>query len=196
MLLKAAFPTIEVMYEEDWQDFANMQLPYVLERVIVADRGAAERNSADWDTPWVPSSQTASHDLDKRQVEDGLPPWVAAFGFDVPDGWWAPARAALREYLGLPAEQERKGKPVVTFVSMQEEPYEAGAHIRSEDHPELVEGLKRLHREGVIAEFNTVRGNGTKEDWEERMKIVLRTDVSRSTTQCLACTLISVRCRL
>ena len=177
MLLKAAFPTIEVMYEEDWKDYADMQLPYVFERIIVADRGAAERNSADWDSPWSPPSRPPK-DLRKRQIEDGLPAWVAPFGFDIPDGWWTPARASLREYLGLPAEQQRKGKPVVTFVSMQEEPYEAGAHIRTEDHPDLVAGLSKMQRDGVIAEFHTVRANGTKEDWEERMKIILRTDVS------------------
>jgi hypothetical protein len=179
MLLKAAFPTIEVMYTEDWQDFADMHIPYVLERVVVADRGAAKRNSADWDTPWSPSAPSAHEgELRRRQAEDGLPAWAAPFGFDMPAEWWAPARAALREYLGLPAEQARKGKPVVTFVSMREEPYEAGAHLRTEDHPGLVEGLRKLEKEGVIAEFNTVRGNGTRENWEERMKVILRTDVS------------------
>ncbi|EKM58001.1 uncharacterized protein PHACADRAFT_251949 [Phanerochaete carnosa HHB-10118-sp] len=181
MLLKAAFPTIEVMYSEDWQDFADMQLPYVLERVVIADRGAAERNSADWTSKWAPapSRAGASDELRKRQgAEDGLPAWAAPFvGFDVPEDWWAPVRAALLSYLGLPTEPEQKEKPVVTFVSMQEEPYEAGAHIRTEDHPELVDGLQKLQREGVISELHIVRANGTKENWDERMRAITRSDI-------------------
>ena len=109
MILKAAFPTIDTMYEEDWKDFADMQLPYILERVIIADRGAAERFSADWDTPWTPPAGGAYKELRKRQLEDGLPPWVAPFGLDVPEGWWAPARAALRAYYNL----KKQAAPVV-----------------------------------------------------------------------------------
>lgn len=180
MLLKAAFPTVEVMYSEDWQDFADMRLPYVLERVVIADRGAAERNRADWNIKWSPASRgQAGDELRKRQaVEDGLPPWAAPFvGFDVPEDWWKPVRASLLSYLGLPAAPAPKKKPVVTFVSMQDEPYEAGAHVRTEDHPGLVEGLEKLQREGVIAEFHVVRANGTKENWDARMEAIARTDI-------------------
>ena len=181
MLLKAAFPTIEVIYSEDWQDFADMHVPYVLERVVVADRGAAERNRADWTSHWAPGSSRAGvgDELRKRQAtEDGLPAWAAPFvGFDAPENWWTPVRTALLSYLDLPAEPEKRSKPVVTFVSMQDEPYEAGAHVRTEDHPGLIEGLRKLQRDGVIGEFHVVRGNGTKESWDERMKAVVRSDI-------------------
>lgn len=180
MLFKAAFPTLEVVYAEDFKDFADMQLPYVFERLVIADRGAAERHRDDWTSRWTPGSARTGVDdeLRRRQEgEDGLPAWAAPFvGLDAPEGWWAPVRASLLRYLG--EEPQARKKPVVTLVSMQEEPYEAGAHIRTEDHPVLVEGLRKLEREGVIGEVNIVKGNGTKENWDERMKIISRTDVS------------------
>ena len=184
MLLKAAFPTIELMYSEDWKDYADMHIPFVLERVVLADRGAAERNREDWTLRWSPELARpgvgVGDELRKRQgSEDGLPAWAApVVGFDVPEGWWTPVRQAVTSYLGVPAEREKRRKPVVTFVSMQEEPYEAGAHIRTEDHPELVDGLRKLERDGVISEFHILRGNGSKEVWDERLKIVSKTDVS------------------
>lgn len=186
MLLKSAFPTIEVMYSEDWKDFSDMRLPYVLERVVIADRGAADRNRIDWGVKWSPDLAGpgigVGDELRKRQSssnEDDLPAWAASVvGYNMPEGWWTPVRGALLKYLGLPVERQKRAKPVVTFVSMQEEPYEAGAHVRTEDHPGLVDGLRKLEREGVISEFHVLRGNGTKEDWEQRMKIVSRTDVS------------------
>lgn len=186
LLLKAAFPTLEVMYSEDWKDYADMELPYVLERVLIADRGAADRNRGDWLTPWAPVAPRPAGELRKRQeAEDGLPTWAAPFvGFSVPEGWWTPVRAALLAHLGLPLEQVKRTKPVVTFVSMEDEPYEAGAHVRSEDHTLIVNGLRKLVRDGTIGEFHVVKSNGTKENWEARMTIISRTDVG-SSRQCI-----------
>ncbi|GJE94842.1 hypothetical protein PsYK624_110180 [Phanerochaete sordida] len=180
MLLKAAFPTIELMYSEDWQDFSDMHLPYVLERVVIADRGAAERNRPDWAAHWRPPPPRggASGELRKRQaVEDGLPAWAAPFvGLDAPEEWWAPVRAALLSYLGAPAPRTRKG-PVATLVSMEDEPYEAGAHVRTEDFPGLVAGLEQLVREGVLGALHVVRANGTRENWDARMRAVVDSDI-------------------
>lgn len=183
------------MYEEDWLEYANMHIPYLFERILVVDRGAAQRNRDSWSTRWIPMLNThdGGDELRKRQEpakldQDHLPPWGAPFvGFDAPERWWAPARAAMLSYLGLPSDVEnttRKTKPVVTLVSMEEEPYEAGAHIRTEDFPELVTGLRKFERDGVIGEFHVIKSNGTKEPWEERMKIMTRTDVSVISLSC------------
>lgn len=175
------------MYEESWQDYANMNIPYLFDRVLLVDRGAAERNRAYWSTRWIPMLNTHGADgLRKRQQPklnmDDLPSWGAPFvGLDAPERWWAPVRAAMLAYLGLPADSEnteKRSKPVVTVVSMAEEPYEAGGHIRNEHFPSLIEGLENLAKDGVISELHVVKGNGTKENWEERMKIMTRTDVS------------------
>lgn len=177
------------MYEEEWKDYTDMQIPYLLERVLIADRAAARRNREAWSTRWMPQLDThaADEELRKRQIklnEDGLPAWAAPFvGLEAPDRWWAPARASLLSYLGLPSDSEtirKKSKPVVTFVSMDDEPYEAGAHVRTEDSPELIAGLNKFVNDGIIGEFHIVKNNGTKENWEDRMKIITRTDVSRT----------------
>ena len=139
---------------------------------------------------------THGDELRKRQLDlaelnqEGLPAWVAPFiGFDAPERFWAPARAALLSYIGLPSDAEsvstKRRKPVVTFVSMADEPYEAGAHIRTEDYPDLVAGLEKLAKQGIVSEFHIVKNNGTKESWEERMKIITRTDVSPPSLDCI-----------
>ncbi|KAI0346445.1 hypothetical protein BDW22DRAFT_1322917 [Trametopsis cervina] len=190
--VKAVLPTVALMYQEEWADYADMHIPYLFERVLIADRAVADIGRESWSTRWQPMLNThagpAGDELRKRQInldelnQDGLPAWAAPFvGFDAPERWWAPARAALLSYIGLPSETDTgipKGrKPVVTFVSMEEEPYEAGPHIRTEDYPDLIAGLRKLAKDGVISEFHVVKSNGTKESWEERMKIITRTDI-------------------
>jgi hypothetical protein len=194
--LKAVLPTLALMYQEEWADYADMHVPYMFERVIVIDRVAADAGRESWSTRWQPMLDTHAgslgDELRKRQInlqelnQDGLPAWAAPFvGFEAPERWWAPARAAMLSYIGLPSDAETGGakrrRPVVTFVTMEDEPYEAGAHIRTEDYPDLVDGLQNLAKQGVISEFHVVKGNGTKESWEERMKVITRTDVSGRT---------------
>ena len=189
-------PTLELMYQEEWADYADMQLPYIFERVIVVDRAVADAGREGWSTRWQPMLNTHGDELRKRQLDlaelnqEGLPAWAAPFiGFDAPERFWAPARAALLSYIGLPSDAEsvstKRRKPVVTFVSMADEPYEAGAHIRTEDYPDLVAGLEKLAKQGIVSEFHIVKNNGTKESWEERMKIITRTDVSPPSLDCI-----------
>ncbi|KAI0701364.1 hypothetical protein BC835DRAFT_1323799 [Cytidiella melzeri] len=191
-IIKAVLPTMTLMYQEEWADYADMHLPYLFERVVIVDRAAANAGRESWMTRWQPMLDTHSgsigDELRKRQLDlaelnqEGLPSWAAPFvGFDAPEHWWAPTRAALLSYIGLPSEAESgsvtRKKPVVTFVSMEDEPYEAGGHVRTEDYPELIAGLEQLAKQGVISEFHVVKSNGTKESWEERMKVITRTDV-------------------
>ncbi|KAI0370526.1 hypothetical protein BV20DRAFT_966417 [Pilatotrama ljubarskyi] len=199
LLPKAVLPALGVWYEEDWQDLADMHVPFLLERVVVADRGAAERGR----DQWVSAADAARQDeLTKREPgREGEPPWAAPFvGLHAPEGWWAPVRAALLRYLhvgdgaagadtvsesgrgvslwGLTKKQAAR-KPVVAYVSMQDEPAGAGARLAGEDHERLVNGLRALEREGVLGEVVVVRGNGSvpAHEWEARMSAIARSTI-------------------
>ncbi|KAI0077397.1 hypothetical protein K474DRAFT_1707415 [Panus rudis PR-1116 ss-1] len=137
-MLKAVFPTMGILYAEDWLDFGGMEVPYMLERTIVADSGAAERGRDQWTVGWVPPpKKPGSDELRKRSEQDetpsssstelkradddddqtGKPVWAAPFvGFKIPEGWWSPVRQSLLSYLRLPpdssisSEGKRKGQ--------------------------------------------------------------------------------------
>ncbi|KAL4248526.1 hypothetical protein ABKN59_007826 [Abortiporus biennis] len=195
MLLKTVFPTMGILYTEDWEDLSNMHAPYVFDRIIVADSSAANRGRNQWSTGWLPpykssSSNPNSAELRKRaDGDEDKPMWAAPFiGFsNIPQGWWTPARTALLSYLRLPAdvsganEAKKKSKlntkPIVTYVSMQDEPKGAGFRLRQADHDALINGLEDLKKNGVLAEVHTVKGNGTSEDWNERMNAIARSQI-------------------
>ncbi|TBU48064.1 hypothetical protein BD309DRAFT_950501 [Dichomitus squalens] len=200
LLPKAVLPTVGLWFEEDWEDLTEMHVPFLFERVVVADRGAADRGRANWLPPAPSSSSDAAAPAAEAQVEaraeglgkravgdEGEPVWAAPFvGLSAPQGWWAPVHAALLRYLHLPNDSpsatsgagggfwggaKEKRKPVVTYVSMQDEPRGAGARLAHEEHEKLVLGLRRLEREGVLGEVHVVRGNGSVSapEWVERM---------------------------
>ncbi|KAH9899222.1 hypothetical protein C8Q73DRAFT_310806 [Cubamyces lactineus] len=194
---KAVFATLGVWYTEDWQDLADMHVPFLLDRVVIADRGAAERGRAHW----APAPSARTDELKRRAAgQEGEPAWAAPFvGLSAPEAWWAPVRAALLRYLhladgagaGTYGASESKGaslwglskkqapRPVVAYVSMQDEPVGAGARLSSEDHERLVTGLKALEKQGVLGEVHVVRGNGSvpAPEWEARMSAIARATI-------------------
>lgn len=201
-LLKAIFPTVGVLHTEDWNDLAEMHIPFMFDRVVVADSGAAERGRANWTARWT--SPTAGNievmnpggELRKRADgedgdQEGKPVWAAPFvGLDVVEGWWKPVRDALLAYLRLPsdadaaaqavtAKKKHKSKrgPVLTYVSMELVPAGGGSRLRTDDHVAIVQGLRQLLHEGVLGEAHVVQGNGTGEVWEERMRAVARSHI-------------------
>lgn len=224
--LRAVLPTVELSYMEDWKDIADMHAPYVFDRLIVADSGAASRGREQWSIGWTAPARKGGisvgngNELRKRveehEVRDqelllkrqevtetsqvGKPIWAAPFvGLPAPDNWFAPVRDALLSYLKMPPDvfespqavaakkpslwEWRKPKkiasrPVLTYISMQDEPVNAGSRLRHEDHQALLQGLTILLREGVLSEVHVVRGNGTTEVWEDRMSAIARSSVS------------------
>ncbi|KAH8103052.1 hypothetical protein BXZ70DRAFT_927885 [Cristinia sonorae] len=133
--------------------------------------------------------------------ETGRPIWAAPFvGLPAPENWWTPVRASLLSYLGLPADSASvpeapatttttkkfafwgsKSQPVVpkrvlTYVSMQDEPVNAGSRLKQEDHIALLKGLQGLLQNGVLNEVHVVRNHGTKEVWGERMRAISRSN--------------------
>ena len=61
---------------------------------------------------------------------------------------------------------------------MQSEPAASGAKLRNEDHLALLRGLRKLEMDGVLGGVNLVRGNGSAEMWEERMRGIVESSVS------------------
>ncbi|TFY65221.1 hypothetical protein EVJ58_g2103 [Rhodofomes roseus] len=103
-------------------------------------------------------------------------------------------RNALLGYLHLPELQEAAsskvsfwskkpaaGKPVVTYVSMQDEPMGAGPRLNNDNHAALVAGLQSLQRDGVVSEVHVVKGNGSVGvhgwEWADRMSAIARSSI-------------------
>lgn len=199
--MKALFPTTGVLYQEDWNDLAEMHIPFLFDRVVIADSGAAERGRSIWTNPWTsPAGSTEvknpGGELRRRADgeegdQEGKPTWAAPFvGFDVVEGWWKPVRDALLAYLRLPSDAEAaalavttkkkhksKRGPVLTYVSMELVPPGGGSRLTTETHLAIVQGLRQLLHEGVLGEAHVVQGNGTGEVWEERMKAIARSHI-------------------
>ncbi|KAH9852238.1 hypothetical protein C2E23DRAFT_885752 [Lenzites betulinus] len=197
LLSKAVFPTLGAWYEEDWKDLADMHVPFLFERVVIADRGAAERGR----THWMSEADAARVDeLKKRAPPTAAtaPVWAAPFvGLNAPEGWWTPARAALLRYLhivngvaGTGAGESSRSlwglskkqvphKPVVAYVSMQDAPVGAGARLADADHEKLVHGLQALVKDGVLGEVHLLKGNGSvpAPEWEARMSAIARSTI-------------------
>ncbi|PCH35351.1 hypothetical protein WOLCODRAFT_139864 [Wolfiporia cocos MD-104 SS10] len=183
LLPKVALPTVGIWYTEDWQDLIDSQAPWIFERVVIADRAAADRGRELWARRWT-SSRPSSQELRKRAegdewdvsgAEDGedVPAWAAPLvGLPAPTTWWAPVRASLLSYLQVDERETKKGKPVVTYVSMQQEPAGAGPRLLDVDDGALVAGLRGLERDGVLGAVHVVKGNGSVSgpEWADRMR--------------------------
>jgi hypothetical protein len=153
LAVKAALPSLTLMYHEDWNDFAQMHIPFVLERVVVADRGAAAR--ANGSQPIF--SPSYSHTEASKY-------------------WFEPVRKMMIEFLQVPEESKSAAAvtdttPVVTYLSTQEKG--TGPRLSDADHQLLVQTLKTLHR-AYGYEVNVVPANA---GWTERMRILVRSTI-------------------
>jgi hypothetical protein len=144
------------MYREDWNDFAEMYIPFLLERVVVADRGAAARTRG-------------SQPVFSPPFED----------MGASKDWWEPVRRRVTGFLQIPDESSRKSaeaatimKPVVAYFSTQEKG--SGPKLRDEDHLQLVKALNDFHR-SYGHEVNVVPADAR---WTDRMRILVRSTVS------------------
>jgi len=152
-LLKAAFPYLTVMYLEDWEDYHKLQFPFIIERILVADREAAE-----------------------PALHLGQPLYAPPFELDTSEFWWEPVRRALAAYFG--EIEEKVGRKVVTYLHRQGET--TGLRLRDEDHKSLVGELKKLeHAHGY--EVHIVSSLTDETAWNDRLGAIVKSSVSTAT---------------
>ncbi|KAF8644907.1 hypothetical protein AX16_008190 [Volvariella volvacea WC 439] len=157
-LLKAAFPHLTVMYQEDWEDYHLMQVPYVFERLVVADRAAAE---------------------DELQL--GQPSYSPPFELEGSDYWWEPIRKTLSPYFDVNEPEGSgwggwgRGKGnVVTYLHSQT--LDASMRLDSEDHRRLIEALEKLGK-SYGYEIHIISADDLQTDWSDRLKTIVRSTV-------------------
>lgn len=139
-VLRGAFPGIGLEFSRDWADRASMQVPFVLDRVVLADRSASYHGE-----PYKAFLRSASNAFDLR----GSP------------HWWVPVRKSVLEFSGLGEEdiigpttelREANEKYVITYISRQDW---GRRMLRPQDHEKLVEELYKL-RDKYGYEVNVV----------------------------------------
>ncbi|KJA13016.1 hypothetical protein HYPSUDRAFT_152040 [Hypholoma sublateritium FD-334 SS-4] len=111
---KAAFPFLSVMYKQDWEDYHAMTVPFIFERLVIADRSAA--------------------------VKAGQPAYASALSLESSTHWWEPVRKNMAQYLGE-YEVKKRSKKDITYIHNQGT---SGAKLSDEDHNILVKSLQNL----------------------------------------------------
>ncbi|KAF5381298.1 hypothetical protein D9615_008391 [Tricholomella constricta] len=147
--LKAAFPQLTVMYLEDWEDYHKLPVPFVVERIVVSDREAADTS-----------------------VTHGQPVFSPAFDLVGSRHWWEPIRRTLTAYFG--EELSKQTKKAVTYIHRQSE--KTGMRLRDEDHQSLVRALKKMER-GNGYEVHVVSSQFDEAGWTERMGAIVKSTV-------------------
>ncbi|KIJ15878.1 hypothetical protein PAXINDRAFT_114346 [Paxillus involutus ATCC 200175] len=150
-LPKAAFPTLGLMYQEDWEDYALMHAPFLMRRVVVADQGAARRSRED-----VPSFAIPLVQLEASKQ------------------WWEPIRRNVASFLNVVDQEPKKSwrsktKPVIAYLSCQDAA--SGPKLRSADHEALVKELSNLGSE------YTVYILPSEASWTQRMTAITQSTV-------------------
>ena len=146
-LTKSLLPSTGILYYRDWLDLHESEIPYVLERVVIADRGAATRASAG----------------------DGLPYWSTPFkDFTAPKDWWEPVRSGLSHVMRV---AENSNDAVVTYISRQD--VESGPTLRPGDHDVLVKELEKLAHDTKC----TIKVIPHSASWQDKLSAILRSTV-------------------
>ena len=137
------------MFQKDWMDYHSMDVPFVIERLVIADIGVANR---------------MGH----------KPLFSPPFG-DLPASkyWWEPVRRTLMAYLELPNDAaSRRQKPVVTYLSCQEG--RVGLRLTEDAHISLIKELEKMGwnhgYEIVVVSEQT--------PWHQRMTSIARSTVN------------------
>ncbi|EJD08554.1 uncharacterized protein FOMMEDRAFT_72556, partial [Fomitiporia mediterranea MF3/22] len=137
---RGAFPSLSMEFMEEWATRAEMGMPFVFDRVVLADRASAGEGD-----PFKATWRTASNAFDLRGSAH----------------WWAPIRKSVLEFSGLPEQWITGADPsaladnqkfVITYISRQGW---GRRMLRQADHEKLVEELYKL-RDRYGYEVNVV----------------------------------------
>lgn len=150
--LKAAYPSLAgPLFAGDFDDFVGLDTPLLLDRVVIADRGAARRAGL------------------ARDVSAWTPPFSA---LEAAEDWFDPVRHTLTEYFGVTEDAgTTAGTRTVTYLARQDGL--EGERLRAADHAALLAALADLSKAGV-----TVHVVDEKASWTERMRAVAQSTVS------------------
>ncbi|KAK0201630.1 hypothetical protein DFS33DRAFT_1348883 [Desarmillaria ectypa] len=150
--IRSAWPSLTMEFMDDWKDRISMGVPFVFERVLVADRSAA----------------MMGHNYARFQR-------TAAVAFPLPGSayWWMPIRDNVVKYTGLePAVGSgTTSTPVITYISRQEW---GRRMLIPEDHDRLVRELYKL-RDEYGYEVNVVSMD--KLSRKEQIRLAARTTI-------------------
>lgn len=161
-LIKSLLPSTGIMYHQDWVDLHESDVPYVLERVVIADREAATKASSG----------------------DGLPYWSAPFkDLTTTKNWWEPVRSGLSRVMRV---AENSKEVVVTYISRQD--VESGPTLKSEDHDVLVKELEKLGRDTKF----TVKVIAHSAPWQDKVSAILRSTVCSISLLSMSCSLCTL----
>jgi hypothetical protein len=150
LLLKAVLPATALESMEDWRDYAEIINPFVFERLIVMDRGAAAR-------------AVTGHDLQA---------WEGAYkATNAGDAWLTPLRENLLGHLGL---NDHEGKKVLTYLSSapHNSTYSA-AKLDESSGDEFFQALEKMSKSQGY-ELHVIDEAAS---WNERMRSVARSSV-------------------
>ncbi|KAJ6588930.1 hypothetical protein B0H19DRAFT_1013958 [Mycena capillaripes] len=149
-LVKAAFPFLTVMYYADWEDYHMMEVPFVIERLVVADRTAAHHGTQEHDPIYAPPFK-----MDR-----------------VSEYWWEPIRRSLATYFEVYGENAPK--KAVTYVHRQSQPN--GLRLSDADHSALVSALQKMERDYGY-EVHIVSNIDEEMSWSDRLRAIVRSSV-------------------
>ncbi|KAJ7081682.1 hypothetical protein C8R43DRAFT_1052552 [Mycena crocata] len=149
-LVKAAFPALTVMYYPDWEDYHMMEVPFVIERLVVADRTAAQRG-----------------------IQGHEPVYASPFKTEgLSEYWFEPIRRTLATYFDVYGEKALKN--VVTYVHRQTQTH--GLRLSDDDHNALVDALEKMGRDYGY-EVHVVSNIDDEMSWSERLRAIVRSTV-------------------
>lgn len=153
--LKAAYPSlVGAQFEHDFEDFIGIGMPVLFDRVVVSDRGAAQRGG----------------------LAPGMSAWSPPFtSLRASEDWFEPVRLPLAqlvlgEYESTLADSTTR-KPAVTYISIQDSA--SSERLLPADHEALLEGLQSLVKTGV-----KVFVIDENDSWVERMRAIAQSTVS------------------
>ena len=153
-LAKAAFPQLGMQYFEDWNDYHEMEVPFVFERIVIADRSATE-----------------------GAIVEGQPIYSPAFSLEGGSShWWEPVRTTLATHLGQ-HEIKPNARKVVTYIHTQAE--SQGANLSDEDHVLISGALDKMARTYGY-EVHVVSTQTNQTDWVTKMTAIVKSTVSCS----------------